>query len=94
MLLSKIEIEEKLKQLPDWELKGKEITHTYKFENFIKAIDFVNSLVQPAENAGHHPDITISYNKVHISLSTHDEGGITDKDFDLAIKIKAIANNR
>lgn len=92
MLLTNPEIHEKLQNLPHWKTNGIEITHTYKFENFVKAIDFVNLLVEPAEKAGHHPDLTISYNKVSVSLSTHDEGGITDKDFDLASKIDSFAN--
>jgi 4a-hydroxytetrahydrobiopterin dehydratase len=93
MLLNSAEINEKLSSLPDWQTNSQQLTHTYEFENFIKAIDFVNLLVEPAERAGHHPDIAISYNKVTISLSTHDEGGITSKDFDLATKISNIAKN-
>jgi 4a-hydroxytetrahydrobiopterin dehydratase len=93
MLLNSAEINKKLSSLPDWQTNGQQLTHTYEFENFIKAIDFVNLLVEPAERAGHHPDIAISYNKVTISLSTHDEGGITSKDFDLATKISNIAKN-
>jgi 4a-hydroxytetrahydrobiopterin dehydratase len=54
------------------------------FKNFIEAIDFINALVAPAEASGHHPDITISYNKVTLNLTTHDAGGLTDKDFAMA----------
>lgn len=93
MLLTQTQINQKLQNFPNWKLEGKTITNTYQFDNFIKAIDFVNLLVEPAEKAGHHPDIAISYNKVTISLSTHDQGGITQKDFDLAQKIIGIAKS-
>lgn len=88
-LLSDSEIQERLNQLPGWELQGKTIQHTHKFKDFIEAIQFVNRLVEPAEAAGHHPDLAISYNRVTITLSTHDAGGLTDKDFDLASVVSA-----
>jgi 4a-hydroxytetrahydrobiopterin dehydratase len=53
-------------------------------------MDFVNKLVEPAEAAGHHPDIAISYNKVTISLTTHDAGGLTEKDFAMAKQISSL----
>lgn len=83
-LLSKTEITENLKDLSNWTLTGKTITCKRTFANFIAAIDFVNRLVEPAEIAGHHPDLEISYNKVTITLTTHDAGGLTEKDFNLA----------
>ncbi len=93
MVLSPLEIKNKLANLPNWKTNGKEISHTYIFKDFVTAIDFVNRLVEPAENAGHHPDLSISYNKVTVNLTTHDQGGITEKDFNLAEKIVAIASN-
>lgn len=84
MLLTEQEINEKLETLSNWKKEKKEITKTYKFADFIESMKFVNLLVEPAEKLGHHPDIIISYNKVTLVLSTHDEGGLTDKDFDLA----------
>ncbi|HIK31484.1 MAG TPA: 4a-hydroxytetrahydrobiopterin dehydratase [Oscillatoriales cyanobacterium M59_W2019_021] len=78
------QIQERASQLPNWTVDGKTLTRTWTFENFIQAIEFVNRLVDPAERAGHHPDISISYNKVNVSLTTHDAGGLTDKDFELA----------
>lgn len=89
-LLSSDAIQANLSQLPDWSLNGKAITCTRTFKNFIAAVDFVNRLVEPAEAAGHHPDLTISYNKVVIELTTHDAGGLTEKDFTLAQTISAI----
>jgi 4a-hydroxytetrahydrobiopterin dehydratase len=91
MVLSATEIETKMQALPDWTTDGKAISRTFKFKDFVSAIDFVNQLVEPAESAGHHPDIAISYNKVTISLTTHDAGGITQKDFDLAAVISNLA---
>ncbi len=91
MVLTQTQISEKIKILSDWTLNGKEITRTFQFSDFIAAIDFVNKLVEPAEAAGHHPDIDISYNKVTISLTTHDAGGLTDKDFALAETISQLA---
>ncbi|NJL44667.1 MAG: 4a-hydroxytetrahydrobiopterin dehydratase [Leptolyngbyaceae cyanobacterium SM2_3_12] len=89
-LLSPADIQSKLSQLPDWSLDGKTITSVRTFKNFIAAIQFVNQLVEPAEAAGHHPDLQISYNRVIVSLSTHDAGGLTDKDFALAAIISKL----
>lgn len=69
---------------PAWvELNG-EIQRTFEFESFLGAMKFVNSVAQYAEEAQHHPDILIRYNKVTLSVSTHDANGITQKDFDFA----------
>ncbi|MGB3240284.1 MAG: 4a-hydroxytetrahydrobiopterin dehydratase [Geitlerinemataceae cyanobacterium] len=88
--LSDREIQDRASLLPDWNLEGKKLTRTWTFENFIEAIDFVNRLVEPAEQSGHHPDLSISYNKVSVSLTTHDAGGLTEKDFDLASVLSAL----
>jgi 4a-hydroxytetrahydrobiopterin dehydratase len=82
--LTQVEITEQLKQIPDWTIEEGQLKRTYEFKNFVDAIAFVNRLVEPAETAGHHPDLFISYNRVTVSLTTHDAGGITQKDFDLA----------
>ncbi|MGY6528560.1 MAG: 4a-hydroxytetrahydrobiopterin dehydratase [Cyanobacterium sp.] len=84
MLLNQQQIEQQLDNLDGWTVEEKNLVKTFKFKDFVKAIAFVNQLVTPAESAGHHPDISISYNKVTINLTTHDEGGLTQKDFDLA----------
>ena len=93
MILNETEVRQKLANLPGWITSGQSLSQTYKFRDFIQAVKFVNKLVEPAEALGHHPDITISYNKVTIHLTTHDAGGITQKDFDLAQEITKIANN-
>jgi 4a-hydroxytetrahydrobiopterin dehydratase len=90
-LLSEAEIQARAGQLSGWTVVGKELQQTYKFDDFLAAIAFVNRLVEPAEAAGHHPDIAISYNRVTISLSTHDAGGLTEKDFALAQQISQLA---
>lgn len=89
-VLSNTEVAQRLEQLDGWSREGDMITVTKKFDGFPSAIAFVNQLVEPAEAAGHHPDIAISYNKVTISLTTHDAGGLTQKDFDLATQINQL----
>ena len=88
--LSETEIQAKMQQIPTWDLQGNAIQCRRQFKDFIEAMNFVNRLVEPAEAAGHHPDISISYNKVTISLTTHDSGGLTEKDFEMAVLISGI----
>lgn len=82
--LTEAAIHARLQRLPGWSLNGANIERKYTFESFLPAIGFVNRVAQAAEAAGHHPDITINYNRVTLALSSHSEGGITEKDFDLA----------
>jgi 4a-hydroxytetrahydrobiopterin dehydratase len=89
-LLTNQEIQERSSSLSGWEVEESKLQATRKFKDFIAAIEFVNKLVEPAESAGHHPDIEISYNKVKITLTTHDAGGLTQNDFDLATVISQI----
>jgi len=89
-LLNDTEIQERASQLSGWMVEGKQLRCTRKFKNFIEAIAFVNKLVAPSEAAGHHPDIEISYNKVTLNLTTHDAGGLTEKDFALAQEISTL----
>ncbi|MDJ0594552.1 MAG: 4a-hydroxytetrahydrobiopterin dehydratase [Pleurocapsa sp. MO_226.B13] len=90
MSLTQTEIEQNLQSIPQWQQEDQTITRTFKFKNFVEAIDFVNQLVEPAEAAGHHPDIAISYNQVTVSLTTHDAGGLTQKDFEMAQTISQL----
>jgi len=89
-LLSDTEIQTQLNALSDWTQEGNKIKCTRKFNGFPEAIDFVNKLVEPAESAGHHPDIEISYNTVIIRMTSHDAGGLTEKDFTMARTISEI----
>ena len=88
--LSNTEIQERLKIMPEWSLAGGAIHKKFTFKSFIPAIGFVNKIAEAAEQANHHPDITINYSQVTISLSTHSEGGVTPKDFQLAGTIDKI----
>jgi len=88
--LSESEVQTKLAQLEGWGLSNEEITRTFVVKDFPAALMLVNAVGQLAEAAGHHPDITIKYNRVSFALVTHDAGGLTDKDFDLAAQINAL----
>ncbi len=88
--LSSEAIQHGLAKMHGWSYQGKDIHKQFTFKSFLPGIEFVNKIAQAAESAGHHPDITINYNVVGISLSTHSEGGVTGKDFDLAAKIDQI----
>jgi 4a-hydroxytetrahydrobiopterin dehydratase len=89
-LLNAQNIKEALKRVPAWELIKSQIERSFEFEDFSEAIDFVNSVAEIAEDEEHHPDIDIRYAKVRLVLSTHSEGGLTGKDFDLAEKIDTL----
>lgn len=80
------EIRSKLVAIPDWQIESGELVRIFLFKDFKASLKFVNEVGALAEQAGHHPDIDIRYNKVRLGLVTHDAGGITDKDFDLAAK--------
>ncbi|MBS1804220.1 MAG: 4a-hydroxytetrahydrobiopterin dehydratase [Acidobacteria bacterium] len=84
--LSENEIKSKLVSIPDWQVESGELVRTFLFKDFRGSLKFVNEVGELAEQAGHHPDIDIRYNKVRLALVTHDAGGITGKDFDLAAK--------
>jgi 4a-hydroxytetrahydrobiopterin dehydratase len=88
--LSNEAIQQGLEKMQGWSYQGKVLQKKFTFKSFLPGIEFVNMIARAAENAGHHPDITINYNMVGIGLSTHSEGGVTEKDFDLAGKIDQI----
>lgn len=88
--LSKEEIENNLKELNNWNAEGKLIKKNFKFKNFAEALEFVNKIGKIAEAADHHPDITFGWGYARIELTTHDTGGLTDNDFDVAEKIDKI----
>ncbi|MEM0982825.1 MAG: 4a-hydroxytetrahydrobiopterin dehydratase [Planctomycetota bacterium] len=82
--LSDEQISTAIASVPDWDTLNGEIQRTYQFDDFNASIAFVNKLAEYAEDVQHHPDILIRYNKVTLTVSTHDAGGITQLDFDLA----------
>lgn len=88
--LSDAVIEEQLKTVPGWELEGGEIVRRFTFADFSAAMEFVNRVAEKAEAAGHHPDFDIRYNKVRLGLVSHDAGGLTLRDFELAAAIDAL----
>jgi 4a-hydroxytetrahydrobiopterin dehydratase len=89
MPLKKDEIKSRLSGMPGWKLDDDEIEKDFRFADFKGAMAFVNRVADAAEAMDHHPDIGIKYNRVEMTLSTHSEGGVTEKDFALAAKIDA-----
>jgi 4a-hydroxytetrahydrobiopterin dehydratase len=86
--LDKTQLATAIATLPSWQLEHGELVRSITFPDFMQAIDFVNRVAAFAEAANHHPDIDIRYNKVRLALVTHDSGGITQKDVDLATSIE------
>ena len=91
MKLSASEVDSRLKALTGWSRQGDAITRQFKFKGFPDAVAFITRLAFDAEAADHHPDLQVSYRKVTVSWSTHDEGGVTEKDFDGAHQSDTIA---
>ncbi len=89
--LNDSEIEARLAEHPGWERSGSAIRKQFKRSDFVGSVNFVQSLVEPAEAMNHHPDLEISWDTVTVSLSTHSDGGVTAADFELATKIDALA---
>lgn len=91
--LSEQELQTALTELPQWELEEGKLVRDWKFPDFIAAMAFVDRVAVLAEAAGHHPDIDIRYNRVRLALVTHDSGGITAKDADMAKSLdESLAN--
>ena len=82
--LSQEDAHRRLAVLPEWKIVSGELVRTFQFKDFRAALAFVNQVGELAEAASHHPDIDIRYNKVRLGLVTHDAGGLTAKDFELA----------
>jgi 4a-hydroxytetrahydrobiopterin dehydratase len=85
--LDEQELQAEIAKLPKWSLTGGEIVRELSFKDFAHAMVFVNGVAELAEGANHHPDIDIRYNKVRLALVTHDSGGITQNDIELAAAI-------
>lgn len=84
------EIENRLKALPDWKLRDGKLYREFIFSDFVEAFRFMTATALIAEKLNHHPDWSNVYNRVHISLYTHDAGGITELDFILADKLNTL----
>jgi 4a-hydroxytetrahydrobiopterin dehydratase len=87
--LSEADIRQALGKLPGWELRGNAIERHFEFSSFVEAMKFVNRMATIAEDVNHHPDITINYNKVVLSLTSHDSGGVTERDIAFAGRVNA-----
>ncbi len=81
--LNEEEIAEGLKRVPEWQREGESIARQLVFKDFREAVSFLVLIAFDAEEADHHPDVTINYKRLNFSLSTHDAGGLTEKDFSL-----------
>ena len=89
-VLPETEIRERINQLEGWEYSENAIHTAFEFESFKEAFTSMTRIAFEAEALGHHPDWSNVYNKLHISLSTHDAGGVTEKDFELAARIDGL----
>lgn len=90
-LLNDVEIEAKLAGLRGWERSGEAIAKSFGCGDFVGSVRFVQSLVDPAEEMNHHPDLEISWDTVKVTVCTHSEGGLTAADFELASKVDALS---
>lgn len=81
------EIDERLSKLDGWSHQGEALIREHKSENFLGSLEFVNRVAPIAEDMGHHPDLAISWDTVTVTITTHSEGGLTEKDFILAERI-------
>lgn len=88
--LSADEAQELARQVPDWKLRDDRLERDFKFADFDEAIEFVNEVARVASAADHHPDIQVSYNKVHLTLSTHKIGGLSRNDFIVAARLDEV----
>jgi len=89
--LNETEISSMLKRIPSWKRAGDSIERTWRFKSFVEAVAFMDSVFILAEKANHHPNLTNVWTKVTIRYTSHDSGGLTRKDFEMAEKIDKIA---
>ena len=85
-------IQERIKKIPEWELNEDSISRSFEFDEYQFAIDFVNTIAEIAEEAQHHPDISINYTNVTLVLTTHSKGGLTESDFEVALRIDSLGD--
>jgi 4a-hydroxytetrahydrobiopterin dehydratase len=91
VVLNGAELQQALDAVAGWSVLGNAIERVFEFPNFVEAMGFVNRIAEAAEAVNHHPDITINYNKVKLSLTSHDSGGITQRDLRMAGKINELS---
>jgi 4a-hydroxytetrahydrobiopterin dehydratase len=90
-LLDDEAIESRLAELEGWEREGDAITKTFELADFVGSVEFIKRVVVPAEDMNHHPDLSVSWNQVGVSITTHAAGGLTENDFELAKRIDALS---
>jgi 4a-hydroxytetrahydrobiopterin dehydratase len=90
-LLADEEISERLDRLDGWTRDGDAITKSFDRGDFVGSVRFVDQVVEPAEAMNHHPDLSISWSEVKVTITNHAAGGLTEADFELAGKIDALA---
>ena len=89
-LLADDEIESRLSELDGWSREGEAITKTFDEGDFVGSVEFIRRITGPAEEMGHHPDLSVSWSEVKVSITTHSAGGLTANDFELADRIDAL----
>jgi len=92
--LSEPEIVARLPEAKGWERHGDMLVRTWQFASARRALEFVNQAGAIAERMDHHPDITLSYRAVRVELSTHAEGGLSPRDFEMAAELTALPTDR
>ena len=92
--LSEPEIHQRMPNAKGWERHGDMLVRSWQFPSFRRALEFVNQVAALAEKCDHHPDILLSYRDVRLELSTHSDGGLTDRDFTFASEINAVPTDR
>ena len=90
-VLTEADIQQALQQLPGWKKSGHAIDRVFQFASFVQAMEFVNHIAEAAEAINHHPDILVNYNKVTLTLVSHDSGGVTQRDLKMAARINELA---
>lgn len=88
--LTSEQVKNYLSQVNGWESRDEKIHKTFKFKNFLEAMKFINRMAEIAEGEGHHPDFTVHYNVVDVTIWTHAIGGLSENDFILAAKIDEV----
>jgi len=92
--LSEAEVLERMPATKGWERHGDMLVRSWQFPSFRRALEFVNQVAALSEKSDHHPDIILSYRQVRLELSTHSEGGLTDRDFRFATEVAALPTDR
>jgi 4a-hydroxytetrahydrobiopterin dehydratase len=94
MALTPSEIEQRLDELPGWQLNGQQIEKRYRFSSYRAGVAFAVQVALLAEKMDHHPDLQIGYQEVRVVYSTHSAGGVTERDLEAAHQVERILQER